>query len=79
MEGDNTQLGIMFTNLIETWETLTEKADLLKVLFLNGTIQSPLMADLVDLLPYVNQTSYTYRFLKNPHNKIERAQFLQMF
>ena len=40
-------------SVFQTWEALTEKADLLKVLFLKGTIQSPLMADLVDLLPYV--------------------------
>ena len=36
-------------SVFQTWEALTEKADLLKVLFLKGTIQSPL----VDLLPYV--------------------------
>ena len=40
-------------SVFQTWEALTEKADWLKVLFLRGTIQSPLMADLVDLLPYV--------------------------
>ena len=37
----------------QTWEALTEKADLLKVLFLKGTIESAVMEDLMDLLPYV--------------------------
>ena len=40
-------------SVFQTWEALTEKADLLKVLFLKEIIQSPLMADFVDLLPYV--------------------------
>ena len=47
------QLCVSDGSVFQTWEALTENADLLKVLFLRGTIQSPLMADLVDLLPYV--------------------------
>ena len=39
--------------VFQTWEALTEKTDLLKEIFLKGTIQSPLMAELVDLLPTV--------------------------
>ena len=47
------QLCVADGGVFQTWEALTEKTDLLKVLFLRGTIQSPLMADLVDLLLYV--------------------------